>query len=320
MTDLVPVSENVAGAPTVLGDPRARWLAARRELVTASDVAAILGHDPRRGAFKVWAEKLGFIEPEDAPWMRRGRRFEAPIAEEYGEETGRPVFAPDPYEIAIHPDVPWLGSTLDRETEGCEASPAPAPGRAPLELKNVSGLKAKEWRADPPKHFQIQVQVQIACTRAQWASLAAIIAGLQLVWKDVLRHDRFIANMLPALDRFRWHVRQRIPPEADGLPGTTAALKALYPPEGDGSTRDLGADALEVVERWEEAKERKRIATAEERAERNRLLALVQSSSLANLPDGTWLRRRSVEREAYEVEETTYSVLKREWPRLPRRS
>lgn len=318
MTDLVPVSENVEG-PTVLGDPRERWLARRRDLITASDVAAILGEDPRRGALTVWAEKLGFVEPADAPWMRRGRRFEGPIAEEYAEDTGRLVFAPDPYAIAIHPDVPWLGATLDRETEGSIANPAPAPGRGPLELKNVSGLKAKEWRAEPPRHFLIQVQAQIACTGAQWASLAGLIGGLSLAWVDVPRHDRFIAAMLPKLERFRWHVQERIPPEADGLPATSAVLRALYAEE-DGKTVDLDADALALADQLARARDTVTLAKATERAAANALKARIGSASFGALPDGSYLSLKTIERDAYEVAETEYRQLRRFWPRLKRRT
>lgn len=318
MTDLVPVSENAEG-PTVLGDARARWLTRRRELITASDVAAILGHDPRRGAFQVWAEKLGLVEPEDNPWMRRGRRFEGPIAEEYAEETGRVVYAPDPFAIAVHPDVSYLGATLDRETEGSIANPAPAPGRAPLELKNVSGMKAKEWRQDPPEHFLIQVQVQIACTGAQWASLAALIGGLQLAWVDITRHDRFIAAMLPKLERFRWHVERRIAPEADGLPGTSAVLRALHAEE-DGTTIDLGADALDLADELDRARTWKRTATSQERTAANKLKARMGAATFGSLPDGSYLALKTIERDAYEVEETSFRQLRRFWPRLRRRT
>lgn len=308
-----------SGAPAILADQRERWLARRRELITASDVAAILGVDQRRGAFVVWTEKLGLVEPPDHPWMRRGRRFEAPIAEEYAEETGRPVFAPDPFEIVTHPHYGWIGATLDRETEGSVATPAPADGRAPLELKNVSGLKAKDWRAEPPREYLIQVQVQMACTGAQWASLAALIGGLSIAWIDVPRHDRFLAAMLPKLERFRWHVEQRIPPEADALPATSAVLAALYAEE-NGKTVELPASAVDTANDLERARDAVRIAKAEERSAANRLKALMGAATFANLSDGSYLSLKTIEREAYEVEETSYRQLRRQWPRIRRRT
>ena len=47
----------MGGDPTVsaaiIHDKREQWLAARRECLTASDVAAVLGEDPRRGPLAV---------------------------------------------------------------------------------------------------------------------------------------------------------------------------------------------------------------------------------------------------------------------------
>jgi len=48
--------------PAILASERDRWLARRRELVTASDVPAILGEDPHRGPLAVWAAKIGAIK------------------------------------------------------------------------------------------------------------------------------------------------------------------------------------------------------------------------------------------------------------------
>src|SRR5687767_8539180 len=125
----------MADAPAVLPSARERWLAERRELLTASDVAAVLGVDPRRSPLSVYAEKRGLLEVAETPWMRWGRRVEGAIAEAYADETGRPVRDLG-LEIQRHPDVPWLGATLDRQVlEGSAAHPLVAPGPGPLEAK-----------------------------------------------------------------------------------------------------------------------------------------------------------------------------------------
>ena len=103
-------------APAIVHSPRDQWLARRRELITASDVAAILGEDQRRGPLAVWCSKTGAIEADENEAMIRGRDFEDAIARTYHRQTGRPVGALPDYEIAIHPALPWLGATLDRRT------------------------------------------------------------------------------------------------------------------------------------------------------------------------------------------------------------
>ena len=49
-------------APAIVRSPRDAWLAERRKGIGASDVAAILGEDPRRSALSVYAEKIDDIE------------------------------------------------------------------------------------------------------------------------------------------------------------------------------------------------------------------------------------------------------------------
>jgi putative phage-type endonuclease len=294
---------------------RAAWLAERRSLITASDVAAILGEDPRRGPAAVWAQKVGEVEADEAAWMRRGRRLEVAIAEEYSEETGRPVHALDPYSIIRHPDLPWLGATLDRETEGCTANPALAAGRAPLELKAVGGGAVREWREEPPLHYQIQVQIQMACTGRQWGSLTALLSGLTLTWKDLARNDRFLAAALPRLEEFRLRVQRREPPEADGLPGTTAALKALYADE-DGATVPLDYDALTLTDAWEGAGSQCRGFEAAREGFENKLRLRLGDATFGALPDGSFLSLKTTKRAGYTVEATSYRQLRRFRPRL----
>ena len=48
------------------------WTAARRESIGGSDAAAVLGLNPWKGPFALWAEKTGAVEPED---IRRANRL-----------------------------------------------------------------------------------------------------------------------------------------------------------------------------------------------------------------------------------------------------
>jgi putative phage-type endonuclease len=310
-------------APAII-DARKAWLARRKELLTASECAAVLGQDPRRGPLAVYAEKVGDVEVEETPWMRWGRRVEGAIAEGYAEETGRPVTDLGAHEIQVHPALPWLGATLDRQTAGSEKTPAPIDHGpfygAPLEAKAVAGHKAAEWREDPPLEYQIQLQVQIACTSATWGSLVALIGGLSLAWRDLLRNDRFLAAALPKLEEFWLRVQRRDPPEADALPGTTIAIKRLWS-EDDGETVALGHEALELVDGWEAA--RLRTTEAEERQQdlENKLRLRLQGATFGALPDGTFVTLKTTSRKGYTavVEPTTYRTLRRFRPRIRRR-
>lgn len=308
MTDLLPVSERAEG-PTVLGDERSRWLRARRELITASDVAAILGEDQRRGPLVVWAEKVHGLESDDTPWTRRGRRMEPVIAAEYAEVTERRVFQPEAFEIVRHPDVPWLGATLDRRTAGSVKCPPPpgAAGLAPLELKAVGTAHAREWDDDDdeaPVGYEIQLQIQIDCDRASWGSLVALV-GLEAAEptvRDRRRDPAFLQAALPALERFWALVQAKEQPDADGLTATTALVRRLWNREGRPEVV-LDHHALDLADRWESAKWRRGLEDDVVAELDNRLRQRMGDAAWGALPDGTFLKliadragRRSLKR------------------------
>ena len=304
-------------APAII-DPRAAWLKERRRYLGASDVAAVLGADPYRGPLAVYLSKVGEDDFAEKRWMRFGRLVEGAIAEGYREDTGRPVRDLGAHELQVHPDVGFLAATLDRQTQGNDLHPAPAEGPAPLECKAVAGMKARDWDEEPPLHFQIQVQAQMACTGAQWGSLCALFGGVAIRWLDLVRHDAFLARALPVLETFWLRVQRREPPEADALPGTSAAIRAAWADE-DGETVTLGPEVLEILDRLDAAKllrdaEGEHVDEAE-----NQIRALMGGASFAALPDGSLLTLRKIQREAYTVKETSYRTLRRIRPRLRRR-
>lgn len=323
----------MSGAPAIV-DPRAAWKAERRHMLTASDVAAVLGEDPRRSAFQVWADKVGDVETEETEAMARGRDFEEAIGRAYGRQTGRPVGSLNPYEIARHPDIPWLGATLDRTTLGTVRSPDPfggveiragqtiaagtvASGRAPLQIKMALG-SASEWKDEPPLGYVVQVNIEMACFRAQWGALCALVGPGPLKTIDLVRNDDFLRVALPKLEQFWRLVQRREPPPVDALPGTAEAIRKLWP-GANGETVPLDEDAGRLMDHLEAA--RARIAAAEEteRGLANQLRVRMGEASFGGpLQDGSFVERAVVTRKPYEVEGTTYTTLRRRRPRIRR--
>jgi predicted phage-related endonuclease len=119
---------------------KAEWLKKRKEMITASDVASILGFGAHKTALDVYVEKVMGTEMEDNDLLLMGRALEDGIAKIYEIKTGNKIVAggydilldfvrPDmPWwggkEIVsgdkddilffVHPDIPWLGATPDR--------------------------------------------------------------------------------------------------------------------------------------------------------------------------------------------------------------
>lgn len=279
---------------------RDEWLAKRRETmpdggprVQASELPTILWGDQ----LSLYLDKIGQGEDFDSLLLQRGRRWEAVVADEYAQQTGRPVRDLGAFVIQQHPTIPWLGATLDRTTRGpgeahgwmssdgltrpCAVSLMPW---CPLQIKVALG-RPKEWEAGPPLAVVTQVQAEIACFGSMWGAIAALtnyFAPLQVF--DVERDDEFLALALPHVEEFRDRVRRRIPPEprsSDALP----ALRRLYG-AGNGETIDLDQTGQALVVEWERALEASDSASEWAAECRARLLGLMAGASWAWLPDG----------------------------------
>jgi putative phage-type endonuclease len=297
-------------APAIIHTDREQWLMRRREGVGASEVAAILGFDATRDALSVYAEKIGVLEVEETFLMAWGKRVEDAIAWGYSEETDRNVYNPGAFEIARHPDLPILGATLDRETEGSEQTPAPATGRGALEIKAVNAFAAAEWKDEPPLHNQIQLQIQMGCKGLTWGSLAALIGGLKISWQDIARNQAFLDFALPEIEAFWLCVKRREPPVVkEAKSATWDAIKALYPSD-NGLGVVLPEDALGIVTEWEQYRAVRLEAAKREDDAKAQLLQLIGPAASGLLPDGRALTLKTSSRDGYTVQPTTFRTLR----------
>ncbi len=289
---------------------REQWLAKRRESIQASEWANILGVG-RDSALAVYeAKTTDNIALADNDWLRFGRDVEGAIAQMYAAKTGRTVRDLGATTITVHPEIPYLGATLDRETEASEECPGPD-GPAPLELKHVSrfDISANEWSEDPPLMYQIQVQAQMACSGAAWGSLAGMFPGYQLAWVDLPRDDGFIAAALPVLAEFWERVQRRDPPPPTG-PRCLDAVKRLYSAE-TGETVTLDPAMLDVADKWDVAKAAGREAEVVKKECEAKIRAEIGSATFGDLGDGTLLVRSTSVVKAHTRAESTRHLLRR---------
>lgn len=294
---------------------RADWLERRRQYLGASDVAAVLGLSPYRGPLAVWIEKTSPVVSETKPWMRWGHLVEDAVCTGYSEITGRTVTNPGPYELQVHPDIPWLAATLDRTTTGSEQRPAPADGLGVMDAKAVGFQKAGDWEDQPPLHLQVQIAAQMACTSRKWGTLAALVGGMSIEVKDLAWDQAFWDAALPQLERFWDMVQKRIQPEADALTGTTEAIKARWAKPngltilGDGPTQDL-ADELDRA--------RDAATTAKDRVEllSNQLRAKMGDAEFMAFGDGSRMASSIVNVKAHARASSSYRKLTRTWGRI----
>lgn len=269
--------------------PREKWLKRRRELLTASDVAAVLGYDEYKGPLAVWANKVHGIEEESTRAMRNGSYMEKFISDEYADERQVGLVDPGDYEIAVHPDIPWLGATLDRE---CSMVVAPAYGFGATELKAISPrtCTAKQWVECPPQKYIIQNQIQMACAGMLWGTLVAWIGGADLVWYDHLRDDDFLPAIMPHLEEF-WGYVQRKEPPPDTSPGINIVAKSIWT-ETNGGTIEM-FDYLEKADLWEYSAEQRRYWNKQEPLQQGQIRIAMENNSFGLLGDGSYLKRKA---------------------------
>jgi putative phage-type endonuclease len=122
----------------------------------------------------------------------------------------------------------------------------------PVEVKNASwGAFKDNWiihedgTAEPPLRYLIQVQTQLACCKADFAKLVALISGDRLVVCDIPRHEEAIAEIRRRTTAFWQSLADNIEPPAV-MPQDLDVAKKVWT-AGEGSV-DLAGDP--DVEQW----------------------------------------------------------------------
>lgn len=287
---------------------RPSWLDGRRSVIGASDTAGIFGvgyHD--QSPATIWDSKLN-PQADDRKDDRRltiGKLMEPALRAIFADETGLPCEPAGEFTIYAHPDLAWLGATLDGLTVHDEYGPCP------VELKNVSNFNAREWEDDPPLKFAVQVQHQLAVTGASHGFLLGLIGGNEPVVKVIERNERFIDAMLGRLTEFWGYVERKELPPVDASLATAGILSRLWP-QDSGATIFLPAEAAEWDRELCEAKEDLKTAEARKVAAENKIKAAMGEASFAELPGSagsySW---KTQNRKGFVVEPTSFRVLRR---------
>lgn len=277
---------------------REQWLAERMTCIGASESPSVLGINPFKSAFQLWAEKTGFTEPDDLSGneaVEFGIRLERPVAEAFAARTGRRVEMWPPFSLVRDAERHYVSCTPDavqecngRDSEGL------------LQIKTTSAFKAAEWADGPPLYYQVQVQQELHVTGFTWGTIVVLIGGQKLRWFDVERNDRFIAALLPKLDAFWQSVMNKTPPEVDGSAATAKVLARLHP-DDDGSEIILPDESANWTRTIEDAKAAIKAAEAEQVAAENKLKAALGSATFGMLPDGRIWSWKTQERAGYTV-------------------
>lgn len=284
---------------------RASWLRLRMQDLTASDIAAVAGVDPRRTPLKVFAEKTGMIPPaDDSDILRRGRWLEAAVAEALRDE--RPTWDIRRAGVYLRDPAIRMGATPDAVAIDPER-----PGLGAVQFKVVARpVFEREWEEGrAPLKFQVQTLSEAMLIEADWAVVAALVVdtySAELVVDEVPRHPAAEERIRETVRRFWSDVdagRQPAPVyAADGE--VIATLLA----EDDGTEIDLTADNLlpALLDERAELSETKKAADRRLSEIKTELLFKLGAAAAARVADGRRITAKTVRRAAYAVEATSY--------------
>lgn len=209
--------------PLVLAVPE--WLHQKGDpgVITASQVATALEENPYESACSLCMFKMGKSQRTlDSIPMRRGRFMEPFVAELYAEETGEYLTDPGPTTVWQHPIYPWLYATPDRLNSAMQ----------PRELKAPNINQWENWRT-PPRHYWIQVQIQMQCLDVSQGRLIGLIND-SLVVHDIERDQDWFDEAVTRLLYFRDRCLTNDPPP----PRPRDAAYALETKKDNGLTVD----------------------------------------------------------------------------------
>jgi putative phage-type endonuclease len=259
---------------------RDAWLTERREMITSTDLAAIM-HLP--GAFgspmRVWLDKTGRAErsqevPEEMIW---GQRLQQAILVGYSEREGCPVELVDEYTLFRSPTCDRLGASLDARVQSGD--------RRPVDAKNIGYMDPEKWgepySSDVPAAYVMQLHGQMEVLGTPIADLAALFGGRKLVVYRVPRDEEIVAAAREAaVDFWDRYVKTDTPPPVDASDDWTRFLRSRAQKSDaylDVKTMEQEAyyRAVEAVEMLQSAKKDAAETEEEEALCANRVRAII---------------------------------------------
>ena len=227
--------------------------------IGGSEVAAIMGLDPNRDKFSVYADKLGLIaRSAPNPRMRWGKLLEKAIAEGYSEETGFATVWCD--RTMANPERPWQIYTADAWVwESLDGIGEPSGG---LDAKNVSHDQAYKWGEpgtdDIPNNLALQMHWYCSAAGKPWWDVAGLFGGNDLRVFRIHRDPQIEDVCLDECWRF-WneHVLARKQPDIGCSPAAGEYLRQRFPKNTEQlrvatpDERNLLAQLKTVSQEWD---------------------------------------------------------------------
>jgi putative phage-type endonuclease len=249
-----------------LVDDRAEWLAKRRSVVGASEIAAIIGLSHFQTPLDVYLSKVEGRDAEETLAMRMGSLIEPLILELYAEDSGLEV-RPN-RELLVHPEYSFAGCTVDGY-----AGP-----NGIVEAKNTRRNLEEVDKA----HF-CQLQYQLAITGKDWGAVAYLMDTRTFRAFEFERNPNIGDALLAAAAEFWQRVEERRPPD----PVNADDVAKLYTSHTEGKALEAVPEVLELLDSYRAAKRREKEVKAEIETLGGQLKTLLRDAELLTLGGDT---------------------------------
>jgi putative phage-type endonuclease len=215
------------------------WIEAHKLGIGASQIAAVLGEHRFGSRLRVWAEKVGRLEPADLSnneSVHWGLTLEPLVATEYQKRTKRSIsragtlLQSTTYDWAICTPDYWL---MDGDGGWV----------VPLQIKTTSAFRLKDWADGPPIETWWQVQHEMFVTGAPWASCGVLVGGNRFMWADVKRDQTAIDRIIVEGAAFWEQVKNKTYPDPDA--NASDVIVELFQSAAEGEELALPPEAIE---------------------------------------------------------------------------
>lgn len=234
------------------------WLALRKKLgIGGSEAGSVIGLNPYKGAYTLWAEKTGKIPEFEGNLITEvGSYLEEFVTQLFTRETGKKVRRKN--RILVNDQYPFAFADVDRLVVG---------EKALLEIKTTNSfpvmkkIKNKEY----PEQWYCQMTHYLAVSGLEKAYLAVLIGCRDFKIFELERDEAEISVLMGEEEEF-WHlVQTNTPPPADGLESTSKTITALYP-ESNSDNVNLYNYQTELARYMELSEQIKALEQAKEEA------------------------------------------------------
>lgn len=216
------------------------WTKLRSTTIGGSDAAAILGLNPHKSAYALWAEKTGKVIPEDISQkeaVRLGTDLEDYVAHRFMEATGKKVRREN-YTV-FRDDMPYAHANYDRLVIG---------ERAGLEIKTANALNLKKFKnGEFPANYYCQCCHYLLISGLDRWYLAVLVLGVEFKVFTIERDEAELAALKMAEENFWYQVQNDLPPAIDGMDSTIDALNETFPASEPDTEMDLTGCAADLA-------------------------------------------------------------------------